>query len=82
MTRLGHVKAGIDEAVGDLATLETIVVVRSTGSPCTMRPDRDVWYDELLAGASRDAGPRGGAVQAGPGRGLATWRHHSPTTSA
>ena len=44
-------KAGIDEVVGDLATLETVVVVRSAGSPCAMRPGRDVWYDELLAGA-------------------------------
>src|SRR5262252_5830005 len=32
------VKAGIDEAVGDLTALETVVVVRSTGSPCAMRP--------------------------------------------
>ena len=46
------VKAGIDEAIGDLAALETVVVVRSTGSPCAMRPGRDVWYDELLAGAA------------------------------
>jgi acetyl-CoA synthetase len=30
------VKAAIDEAVADLATLETIVVVRSAGSPCAI----------------------------------------------
>ena len=45
------VKAGIDEAVGDLAALRTVVVVRSAGSPCAMRPGRDVWYEELLAAA-------------------------------
>ena len=45
------VKAALDETVADLATLETIVVVRSTGTPCPMRPDRDVWYQDLLAGA-------------------------------
>jgi acetyl-CoA synthetase len=50
--RTAGVKAGIDDAVADLAALETVVVVRSTGSPCAMRPGRDVWYDELLAGAS------------------------------
>jgi acetyl-CoA synthetase len=46
------VKAALDEAVEDLATLETIVVVRSVGSPSPMRPDRDVWYQDLLAAAS------------------------------
>ena len=45
------VKAAVDDAVDDLATLQTIVVVRSAGSPCPMRPDRDVWYDDLLSGA-------------------------------
>ncbi len=43
------VKAALDDNVDDLATLETIVVVSSTGSPCPMRPGRDVWYGELLA---------------------------------
>jgi acetyl-CoA synthetase len=46
------VKAAIDGAVDDLATLETIVVVRSTGSPCPVRPGRDVWYEDLLAGSA------------------------------
>src|SRR5271170_571919 len=45
------VKTAVDDAVDDLAALQTIVVVRSAGSPCTMRPGRDVWYDELLADA-------------------------------
>jgi acetyl-CoA synthetase len=45
------VKARVDEAVAGLPKLETVVVVRATGSPCPMRPDRDVWYDELLDGA-------------------------------
>ena len=58
------VKAGIDEAVRDLAALETVVVVRSTGSPCPMRPGRDVWYDELLAGADPEC-----PAQAASGKG-------------
>src|ERR1700733_1185956 len=45
------VKVAVDDAVNDLATLETIVVVRSVGSPCSMRPGRDVWYHDLLSGA-------------------------------
>ena len=48
------VKTAIDDAVDDLTTLETIVVVRSAGSPCTMRPGRDVWYEDMLAGADAD----------------------------
>jgi acetyl-CoA synthetase len=46
--RTADVKAGLDQAISDLATLETVVVVRSAGSPCAMRPGRDVWYDELV----------------------------------
>ena len=45
------VKVAVDDAVNDLATLQTIVVVRSAGSPCPMRPGRDVWYHDLLSGA-------------------------------
>jgi acetyl-CoA synthetase len=49
--RTADVRAAIDEAISGLATLETVVVVRSVGTRCPMRPGRDVWYDELLAGA-------------------------------
>ncbi len=45
------VKTAVDGAVDGLATLETIIVVRSAGSPCPMRPGRDLWYHDLLAGA-------------------------------
>jgi acetyl-CoA synthetase len=45
------VKDRVDEVMGDLATLETIVVVRSKGAPCAMKPGRDVYYDEILAAA-------------------------------
>ena len=46
------VKDRVDEVMGDLATLERIVVVRSKGTPCQMRAGRDVYYDEILAAAS------------------------------
>jgi acetyl-CoA synthetase len=49
--RTAAVKAAADEAISGLASLTTVVVVRSAGSQCPMRPGRDVWYHELLAGA-------------------------------
>jgi acetyl-CoA synthetase len=48
------VKERVDEAMGDLQTLERIVVVRSKGTPCAMREGRDVYYDEILAAAAPD----------------------------
>ncbi len=45
------VKERVDEVMGDLATLERIVVVRSKGTRCEMKPGRDVYYDEILAAA-------------------------------
>jgi acetyl-CoA synthetase len=49
--RTAAVKDRVDEVMGDLATLERIVVVRSKGTPCQMREGRDVYYDEILAAA-------------------------------
>jgi acetyl-CoA synthetase len=45
------IKERVDEVMGDLPTLERIVVVRSKGIECPMRNGRDVFYDEILAGA-------------------------------
>ncbi len=45
------VKDRVDEVMGDLDSLEKIVVVRSKGTPCEMREGRDVFYDEILAAA-------------------------------
>jgi acetyl-CoA synthetase len=45
------VKDRVDEVMGDLTTLETIVVVRSKGTTCQMKEGRDVYYDEILAAA-------------------------------
>jgi acetyl-CoA synthetase len=48
------VKAAVDEGIADLPQLETVVVVRATKAQCPMKAERDVWYDELLAGADPD----------------------------
>jgi acetyl-CoA synthetase len=45
------VKDRVDEVMGDLATLEKIVVVRASGTPCRMLAGRDVFYDEVLEAA-------------------------------
>jgi len=45
------IKAAVDEQMGDLRTLQTIVVVRHTGVECPMRDGRDHFYEEVLAAA-------------------------------
>ena len=46
------IKPAVDEQMGGLESLETIVVVRHTGIECPMREGRDVFYDEVLAAAA------------------------------
>src|ERR1019366_8382203 len=38
------VKDRVDEVMGDLDTLEKIVVVKSKGTPCEMKDGRDIYY--------------------------------------
>jgi acetyl-CoA synthetase len=45
------IKAQVDAVMGDLETLEHIVVVRHTGVECEMRVGRDVWFDEICDAA-------------------------------
>jgi acetyl-CoA synthetase len=42
------VKANVDAVMGDLESIEHIVVVRHTGIDCPMTDGRDVWYDEAM----------------------------------
>jgi acetyl-CoA synthetase len=46
------VKDRVDEVMGDLESLEKIVVVRSKGTPCQMREGRDIFYDEICGAAA------------------------------
>ena len=48
------VKQRVDEVMGDLETLERIIVVRSKGVDCEMKDGRDVFYDEIVAAADPD----------------------------
>ncbi|HEY1457629.1 MAG TPA: acetate--CoA ligase [Solirubrobacteraceae bacterium] len=49
--KVAQVKARVDEVMGDLDSLEKIVVVQSKGSACAMRPGRDYFYHEICAAA-------------------------------
>ncbi len=50
--RTAAVKDRVDEVMGDLQTLQKIVVVQSKGTPCSMTEGRDVFYDEIMAAAA------------------------------
>jgi acetyl-CoA synthetase len=52
--KIAPVKDRVDEVMGDLATLQRIVVVRSKGTPCQMKDGRDVYYDEIMATADAE----------------------------
>src|SRR6202167_1474899 len=54
--KIAPVQDRVDEVMGDLATLERIVVVRSKGTACQRREGRDVYYDEILAAAEGRGG--------------------------
>jgi acetyl-CoA synthetase len=45
------IKEQVDEQMGDLDSLKTIVVVGKTGIECPMTDGRDVFYEDILAGA-------------------------------
>src|ERR1700759_695128 len=53
------IKEQVDEQMGSVGSLETIVVVRATGIDVPMTEGRDVFYDEVCAAANPDcpAGP-------------------------
>ncbi|MEA2371305.1 MAG: acetyl-CoA synthetase [Solirubrobacteraceae bacterium] len=49
--RTAPVKQNVDDVMGDLSSIEHIVVVRHSGIDCPMDGARDVWYDEAMAAA-------------------------------
>jgi acetyl-CoA synthetase len=51
------VKERVDEVMGDLSSLEKIVVVASKGVDCPMKDGRDVFYHELLDTADAECPP-------------------------
>jgi acetyl-CoA synthetase len=55
--RTAPVKESVDEVMGDLGTLETIVVVRRAGIDAPMTDGRDHWYHELMEQAEDECPP-------------------------
>ncbi len=46
--KTANIKQTVDEEMGDLDSLEHIVVVKRTDADCEMKDGRDVWYHEIL----------------------------------
>jgi len=51
------VKARVDEAMGDVGSIETIFVVKHTGEECEMREGRDVWFGDAMEAADAECPP-------------------------
>ena len=49
--KIAPIKSAVDAVMGDLDTLEHIIVVQSTGAECEMQEGRDVWYHEICEAA-------------------------------
>jgi len=48
------IKQQVDEVMGGLETLETIIVVRHTDADCEMAAGRDFWFHELMEAADAE----------------------------
>ncbi len=46
--KTANIKQAVDEEMGELESLEHIVVVKRTGADCEMKDARDVWYHEIV----------------------------------
>jgi acetyl-CoA synthetase len=55
--KAAQVKAAVDEILGDLPSIETVIVVRSTDDDAPMQEGRDVWYHEALEQADDECEP-------------------------
>ena len=47
-----EVKPAVDGFLGDVPSIETVIVVRNTGSEVAMDPARDLYYDEAIEAAA------------------------------
>jgi acetyl-CoA synthetase len=46
------IKQQVDQVMGDLQTLEHVIVVQHTNAECEIRDGRDVWFHEVVAKAA------------------------------
>jgi acetyl-CoA synthetase len=51
------IKSAVDKKIADLASIETVFVVRHTGESCEMQDGRDVWFHEAIDAADDECEP-------------------------
>ncbi len=51
------IKQAVDEKIGAVGSIETIFVVKHTGTECEMREGRDVWFGEAMEAADPHCEP-------------------------
>jgi acetyl-CoA synthetase len=51
---IAAVKQSVDAVMGEVATLEHIIVIRAKGTDCEMQAGRDVWFHEIVQKAAAD----------------------------
>jgi acetyl-CoA synthetase len=51
------IKSAVDQEMSDLPSIETIFVVRATGTDCEMKDGRDVWFHQELEKADAECPP-------------------------
>ncbi|HEX5894395.1 MAG TPA: acetate--CoA ligase [Solirubrobacterales bacterium] len=51
------IKSAVDAEIGDVSSIETIFVVKATGTDCEMKEGRDVWFGEAMDSADAECPP-------------------------
>src|SRR5262249_54832550 len=51
------IKSAVDEKIGFVPSVETIFVVKATGTDCEMKDGRDVWFHEAMEAADAECPP-------------------------
>ena len=52
--KAADIKSAVDDFLGDVPSIETVIVVRNTGADVDMEDGRDLFYDEAVEAASED----------------------------
>ena len=55
--KTAEIKPAVDEFLGEVPSIETVIVVRNTGTEVEMTEGRDVYYDEAIHAAADECPP-------------------------
>ena len=55
--KAADIKPAVDAFLGEVPTIETVVVVRNTGADVEMDDDRDIFYDDAIEAADAECEP-------------------------